>query len=99
MGIINLPVKCLPSHPNSPQIKKYLRFALSTVLYQFQYPITLPHVCKEVRPLGLIKGNQIHKYLDDSLIIAQTEWRLATKQTESDFFSKAGTIINQKNWT
>ena len=92
----------IPIHPNS---RKYLRCCHKSQVFQFTSPpfrlATAPQVftmiVKEVKLMALTRGIRLHQYLDDWLIMAQSqEEAQVNTQTVVDLTQSLGWIINQE---
>ena len=104
MGIIDRPVRRLPSHPDPPNPTE-VRFFQDTQVFQFtSLPFSLataPQVCtmivKEFKLMALTKGVTLHQYLDDWLIrAASQEEEQVNTQFVVDLKQSLGWIINQE---
>ena len=81
MGIIDRPIRCLPSHPHHPNSRKYLRFCYRSQVFQFTSlpfglataPQVFTMIVKEVKLMALSRGLKLHQYLDDWLIRSQSQ--------------------------
>ena len=105
MGVIDRPVRCLPSYPHPPKLKEVpMGFPQFTGI-----PVHLPPFRPSYSPTGLYsdcKGGEadgphkvviLQQYLDDRLIMAlsQEEAQVNT-QTVVDLTQSLGWIINQE---
>ena len=107
MGIIDRPIRCLPSHPHPSKLKE-----IPKVLPQVAgVPVHLPPfqtshsphsqvfamIVKEVKLMALSRGLRLHQYLDDWLIRSQSqEEAQVNTQAVVDLTQSLGWIINQK---
>ena len=104
MGIVDRPVRRLPTHPHSPKLKE-----IPKVLLQGSgVPVHLPPVRAGHSPPGLYndckgsemalsRGLRIHQYLDDWLIRSQSqEEAQVNTQAVVDLTQSLGWIINQE---
>ena len=92
----------IPIHPHS---RKYLRFCHRSQVFQFTSlllglataPQVFTMIVKEVKLMALSRGLRLHQYLDDWLIMSQSqeETQLNT-QAAVDLTQSLGWIINQE---
>ena len=81
MGIVDRPIRRLPSHPHSPKLKE-----IPKVVPQVTgVPVHLPPfrtshspqvftmIVQEVKLMALSRGLRLHQYLDDWLIRSQSQ--------------------------
>ena len=95
MGIVDRPIRCLPSHPHPSKLKE-----MPKVLLQVPgVPVHLPPfwIVKEVKLMALSRGLRLHQYLDDWLIRSQSqEEAQVNTQAVVDLTQSLGLIINQE---
>ena len=105
MGVIDRPIRRLPSHPHPPKLKEVPKVCHKSRVFQFtSLPLglaTAPQVftmiVKEVKLMALTRGIRLHQYLDDWLIRAQSqEEAKVNTQTVVDVTQSLGWIINQE---
>ena len=102
MGVVDRPIRRLPSHPHPPKLKE-----VPKVLPQVTgVPVHLPSLrashgpsglyndCKKVKLMALIRGISLHLYLDDWLMRAQPH---EEAQVNTDLTQSLWWIINQEN--
>ena len=108
MGVINRPIRHLPSHPHPPKFKEVPKvFSQATGvpvhlpsfragLYPL-FPLVFTMIVKEVKLMALTRGIRLHQYLDDWLIRAQSQKEAqVNNQTVVDLTQSLGQIINQE---
>ena len=103
MGVVNRPIRRLPSHPHPPKLKdvpKVLPQVASVSVHVLPFgPATAPQVftmiVKEVKLMALSRGIRLHQCLDDWLIRAQSG-RSTSKHSVVDLTRSLGWIINQE---
>ena len=105
MGIVDRPIRRLPSHPIHPNSRKYLRFCHKSQVFQFTSlpfglataPQVFTIIVKEVKLMALSRGLRLHQYLDDWLIRSQSqEEAQVNTQAVVELTQSLGWIINQK---
>ena len=105
MGVVDRPIRCLPSHPHPPKLKEVPKVLLqvSSVSVHFSSlrtshrPQVFTMIVKEVKLMALSKGIRLHQYLNDWLIRAQSqEEAQVNTQTVVDLTQSLGWIINQE---
>ena len=108
MGIIDRPIKRLPSHPHPPKLKEIPKVLLEVA----GVPVHLPPIrtrdtghspqvftmfVKEVKVMALSRGLRLRQYLDDWLIRSQSqEEAQVNTQAMVDLTQSLGWIINQE---
>ena len=104
MGVIDRPIRHLPSHSHPPKLKEvpkvlpqvtgvpvHLLFRVATA------PQVFTMIVKEVKLMALTRGIRLHQYLDDWLIRAQSQRKAQVNtQTVVDLTQSLGWIINQE---
>ena len=104
MGIVDRPIRHLPSHPNPSKLKEipkvlpqvtgvpvHLPFGLATA------PQVFTMIVKEVKLMALSRGLRLHQYLDNWLIRSQSqEDSQVNTQAVVDLTQSLGWIINQE---
>ena len=103
MGVVNRPIRRLPSHPHPPKLKdvpKVLPQVASVSVHVLPFGLaTAPQVftmiVKEVKLMALSRGIRLHQCLDDWLIRAQSG-RSTSKHSVVDLTRSLGWIINQE---
>ena len=92
----------IPIHPNS---RKYLRFCHRSQVFQFTSlpfrlataPQVFTMIVKQVKLMALSRGLRLHQYLDDWLIMSQSqEEAQVNTQAVVDLTQSLGWIINQE---
>ena len=105
MGIVDRPIRRLPSHPHPSNSGKYLRFCYRLQVFQFTSlpfgldtaPQVFTMIVKEVKPMTLSRGLRLHQYLDDWLIRSQSqEEAQVNTRAVVDLTQSLGWIINKK---
>ena len=105
MGVVDRPVRCLPSHSHPPKLKEVPKVfpqvtSVSVPLSPFGLgtaPQVFTMIIKKVKLMALSKGIRLHQYLDDWLIRAQSqEEAQINTQTVVDLTQSLGWIINQE---
>ena len=103
MGVIDRPIRCLPSHPHPPKLKEVPKVCHKSQVFQFTSlpfglstaPQVFTMIVKEVKLMALTRGIRLHWYLDDWLIRAQSqEEAQVNTQTVVDLTQSLGWIIN-----
>ena len=99
MGVVDRPIRCLPSHPHSPKLKVLPQFTGVPVhlpsLRASHGPPGLYNDCKRSEAEYLTRGTRLHQYLDDWLIRVQFQEE-AQVNTVIDLTQSLGWIINQE---
>ena len=101
MGIIDRPIRRLPSHPHPPKLKVLPQVAGVPVhLPPFQTshsPQVFTMIVKEVKLMALSRGLRLHQYLDNWLIWSQSQEEAhMNTQAVVDLTQSLGWIINQE---
>ena len=105
MGVVDRPIRRLPSHPHSPKLKEVPKVFLQVTgvpvhlpsLRASHGPTGLYNDCKRSEADGPDKGIRFHQYLDNWLIRAQSqEEAQVNTQTVVDLTQSLGWIINQE---
>ena len=105
MGIIDRPIRHLPSHPHPPKLKEIPKVLpqvahLPVHLPPFQTSHSLPGLyndCKGVEANGPLRGLRLYQYLDNWLIRSQSqEEAQVNTQAVVDLTQSLGWIINQE---
>ena len=104
MGIVDRPIRCLPSHPHPPTVKEIPKVLLQVAGVPVHLPFglaTAPQVftmiVKEVKLMALSRGPRLHQYLDDWLIRSKSqEEAQVNPQAVVDLTQSLGWIINQE---
>ena len=105
MGIVDRPIRLLPSHPHPPKLKEIPKVlpqvtGIPVHLSSIQpghSPSGFTMIVKEVKLMALMRGLRLHQYLDGWLIRSQSqeEARVNT-QAVVDLTQSLGWIINQE---
>ena len=103
MGVVDIPIRCLPSRPHSPKLKEIPKVLPQVTGVPAHLPsrlATAPQVftmiVKKVKLMALTREIRLHQYLDDWLIRAQSqEEKQVNTQTVVDLTQSLGCIINQ----
>ena len=107
MGIVDRPIRHLPSHPHPPKLKDISKVLLQVADVPVHPPplpfglTTAPQVftmiVKGVKLMALSRGLRLHQYLDDWLIRSQSqEEAQVNTQAVVDLTQSLGWIINQQ---
>ena len=106
MGIVDRPIRRLPSHPRPPKLKEIpSRFCHRSQVFQFTSlpfglataPQVFTMIVKEVKLVALSRGLRLHQYLDDWLIRSQSqEEAQVNTRAVVDLTQSLGWIINQE---
>ena len=102
IGVVDRPIRCLPSHPHPPKLKEVPKVLPKDVFQFTSLPFglaTAPQVftmiVQEVKLMALSRGIRLHQYLDDWLIRAQYQAQINT-QTVVDLTQSLWWIINRE---
>ena len=107
MGVVDRPIRHLPSHPHPPKLKEAPKVLPEVAGVSVHFPslpfglATAPQVftmiVKEVKLMALSRGIRLHQYLDDWPIRAQSQEKAKVNtQTVVDLTQSIGWIINQE---
>ena len=105
MGVVDRPIRCLPSHPHPPKLKEIPQVCHRSQVFQFTFlpfglatvPQVFTMIVKEVKLMALTRGIRLHQYLDDWLIRSQSqEEAQVNTQAVVDLTQSLGWIINQE---
>ena len=97
MGIVDRPVRRIPSHPHPSKLKEVPKVLLQGPGVPVHLPTFRTGHIKEVKLMALSRGLRIHQYLDDWLIRSQSqEESQRDTQAVVDLTQSLGWIINQE---
>ena len=105
MGIVNRPIRRLPSHPHPSKLKEIPKVLLQVPGVPVHLPpIRTSHspqvftmIIKEVKLMALSRGLRLHQYLDDWLIRSRSQEKARVNtQAVVDLTQSLGWIINQE---
>ena len=103
MGIVDRPIRRLPSHPHPPKLEE-IPFCYRSQVFQFTSlpfglataPQVFTMIVKEVKLMALSRGLRLHQYLVDWLIRSQSqEEAQVNTPAVVDLTQSLGWIINQ----
>ena len=72
MGVVNRPIRHLPSHLHSPKLKEIPKVLPQVTSFQFTplSPQVFTMIVKEVKLMALTREIRLYQYLDDWLIVS-----------------------------